>query len=268
MILLHVLAALAYALAAWTCWPRQPAEPRAAARAQLLVPLGLALHAAAIGVSLVTPEGIDLSLPHALSLVAALTVLVAWSSGLLRALPAIGAVVLPVAAIAVLLPALTQDPRRFAYASEPWATVHIAFALLAYAFFIVAAALALALTGLERRLHHGLADPDLGAGASPPPLLTLERWMFALIGAGFALLTLTLASGALFSEELFGIAFRFNHKVIFSVAAWLVFGALLLGRWRLGWRGRRALRWILVGTGLLILAYIGYKFVLEVVLGR
>jgi len=41
---------------------------------------------------------------------------------------------------------------------------------------------------------------------------------------------------------------------VFSVLAWLVFGALLVGRYRYGWRGRIALRWILAGGGLLLLA--------------
>jgi ABC-type uncharacterized transport system permease subunit len=264
MILLHVLAAAAYAAAAWICWPQRGPDARAVRAAQVLVPAGLVLHAAATITGLVTPEGIDLSLPHALSVVAALTMLVAWSSGLIRALPAIGAVVLPVAAVAVLLPVLASNSHRFAFGDAPWAGVHIAVALLAYAFFIVAAALALALTGLERRLHRGLAD----AGEAPPPLLTLERWLFRLIEAGFVLLTLTLASGALYSEELFGQPFRMSHKFVFSVSAWLTFGTLLIGRWRYGWRGPRALRWILVGTALLLLAYLGSKFVLEVLLKR
>jgi ABC-type uncharacterized transport system permease subunit len=82
------------------------------------------------------------------------------------------------------------------------------------------------------------------------------------------LLSLALASGVLFSEELFGRAFQFTHKNVFAVASWVVFGMLVVGRWRYGWRGRKALRWILTGTLLLILAYLGTKFVVEVVLGR
>jgi ABC-type uncharacterized transport system permease subunit len=101
-----------------------------------------------------------------------------------------------------------------------------------------------------------------------PPLLTLERFLFRLVGIGEALLTLTIVSGALFSEELFGKPFRFTHKVVFTLLAWLVFGALLVGRHRYGWRGRSALHWILAGAGLLFLAYVGSKFVLEVILGR
>jgi ABC-type uncharacterized transport system permease subunit len=82
------------------------------------------------------------------------------------------------------------------------------------------------------------------------------------------LLTITMASGALFSEEVFGKPFRFTHKVVFSVLAWLVFAVLLIGRHRYGWRGRSALVWVLAGTVLLVLAYLGSKFVLEVILGR
>ncbi len=67
---------------------------------------------------------------------------------------------------------------------------------------------------------------------------------------------------------MFGKPLTFTHKIVFSVLAWLVFGALLFGRYRYGWRGRTALNWILAGGALLLLAYIGSKFVLEVILGR
>jgi ABC-type uncharacterized transport system permease subunit len=230
-----------------------------------LVPVALAAHAFALLRAIATPTGLDLSLPNAVSLVAGLTVLVTWASGFLRTLPGSAAIVLPVAAIAALLPALVADPHRFPYAGEPWAALHIAVALLAYAFLLVAALGALLLTGLEKRLHRGLPAT---AGDGTPPLLTLERYLFRLVGAGFALLTLTLASGLLFSAEVFGKPFRLTHKSLLTALAWLTFGALLLGRWRFGWRGRRALAWILAGAGLLVLAYFGYKFVLEVVLGR
>src|SRR4030095_15122951 len=89
------------------------------------------------------------------------------------------------------------------------------------------------MTGLEKRLHRGLAE-DTAA----PPLLTLERALFRLIAAGFALLSLALVSGVLFTEQLFGRAFQFTHKNVFAVASWLVFGALVVGRWRYGWGGR------------------------------
>ncbi|MEO8486083.1 MAG: cytochrome c biogenesis protein CcsA [Betaproteobacteria bacterium] len=260
MILLHLVASALYAAAAWALWPGAGASERLK---RALPPAAIAVHAIAAGAGIATPQGLDLSLPHALSLVALLSVLVAWLTGALSTLPGVGAVVLPVAALAALVPALVVSPHRFPYSGETLATAHIAVALFAYAFFIVAAAQALVMTGLESRLHRGLP-----AGAATPPLLTLERTLFRLIGIGFALLSLALASGVLFSEQVFGRAFQFTHKNVFAVASWLVFGALVVGRWRYGWRGRQALRWILSGTALLILAYLGSKFVLEVVLGR
>jgi ABC-type uncharacterized transport system permease subunit len=47
-----------------------------------------------------------------------------------------------------------------------------------------------------------------------------------------------------------------------------VFAALLAGRKLRGWRGRRATRWLYAGAALLLLAYAGSRFVMEVVLGR
>jgi ABC-type uncharacterized transport system permease subunit len=55
---------------------------------------------------------------------------------------------------------------------------------------------------------------------------------------------------------------------VFSVLSWLTFAALLLGRKRFGWRGRSAVRVLYTGAALLLLAYVGSRFALEVVLGR
>jgi ABC-type uncharacterized transport system permease subunit len=101
-----------------------------------------------------------------------------------------------------------------------------------------------------------------------PPLLTMERILFRLIAAGFALLTLTVLSGVVFSEALFGKPIRFDHKTIFTLVAWATFGGLLVGRAVRGWRGRLALSWTLGGFAMLFLAYAGSRFVLEVILRR
>ncbi len=281
MILLHLAAATLYALTAWALWPNpaaagtsgSPAGRPSPAAAAWLLPAALLLHAWLAVQDIATAEGLDLSLLNAISVVGCLTAGVAWASGLLRTLPAIGTVVLPVAAGAALLPAILPvvfptifaSRHRFAYAGESMAAAHVAVALVSYALFLVAAVQALVLMGLEKRLHRRLPDPS---AASLPPLLTLERFLFRLVTAGFALLTLTLASGMLFSEQIFGKPVTFTHKPVFSVLGWLTFGALLWGRWRYGWRGRVALRWIIAGTVFVFLAYLGSKFVLEVLLGR
>ena len=264
MILLYVAVAALYGFAAWQ---RAPSAPRAAQKLPplALIALALVLHAITIVRSVVTPEGLDLSFPQALSLVAWLTVLVTSAAGLLRKLPAVGNVILPVAAVCALAPLAGGTPHRVAYAGETWAAIHIAVALIGYALFVVAALQALLLTGLEKRLHRGEIRP---ATDGSTPLLTLERFLFQLVGAGFVLLTLTLVSGLVFSEQVFGRPVTFTHKNVFSVLGWAAFAVLLIGRWRFGWRGRRALYWILAGTALLILGYLGSKFVSQVLLGR
>ena len=269
-ILLYLLVPAAYLAAAALEWKRLAPGSRAPSVstgtiASWLAAGAFAGHALLIFGAIFTREGLDMSLVNALSAVAGLTALIAWIGNLARTLPGVAAVALPVAAIAALLPALFPNPHRFSLVDEPWAALHIAVALIAYALLIVAALQALVLLGLERRLHRALPD---AAAETLPPLLTLERFLFRLVGVGYALLTLTLLSGALFSEDVFGRPLRFTHKIVFSVLGWLVFGALLFGRHRYGWRGRTALYWILAGTGLLVIAYVGSKFVLEVILGR
>jgi ABC-type uncharacterized transport system permease subunit len=266
-ILLHVLVASLYAAAAWMRWPATNANVEAGPTRgpQLLLALALALHAVVVFRAIVGSDGLDLSFVNALSLVAGLAVLAAWLTGVLRTLPGVAAVILPVAALCVLIPPVATMRHPVTFAGEPWAAAHIAVALCAYALFVVVAMQAIVMTGLEKRLHRGLAAMSTPAS---PPLLTLERYLFRLIGVGFALLTLTLASGILFSEQLFGKAVTLTHKNVFSVAGWVAFAILLIGRWRYGWRGRTALKWILGGTLLLVLGYLGSKFVLEVILRR
>ena len=124
--------------------------------------------------------------------------------------------------------------------------------------------LAILLAFQERALrNHRL---DSGLFRALPPLTLTETLMFRLIGAGFVLLTLTLLSGVLFVDNLF--AQHLVHKTVLSIAAWIVFGVLLFGRWRWGWRGRRAVRLTLAGMVVLLLAFFGSKFVLELVLKR
>ncbi len=270
MILLYLAVAAAYLAAAWIEWRRitLPASASATgvgAIARWLPPCAIAIHAVLISSAVFTGNGLNLSLANALSAVAALIALLSWVGTLTHALPGVAAVAFPVAAVGALLPAFFPSLHRFSFIAEPWAALHIAVALLAYTLLIVAALQALVLMALEKRLHRGLPDPGPDA---LPPLLTLERFLFRLVTAGYALLTLTLISGALFSEQIFGKPLTFNHKTVFSLLSWLVFGGLLYGRHRYGWRGRTALNWILAGSALLLLAYFGSKFVLEVVLGR
>jgi ABC-type uncharacterized transport system permease subunit len=142
--------------------------------------------------------------------------------------------------------------------------LHLALGVASYGLFAAAVVHAWLMTRAEKNMRKG-ADTHVGL-----PLLTLERLTFRFVTAGFALLTATLAAGWLFGDSLYGAqaAWRWDHKTVFSLLSWLTFAVLLIGRNRFGWRGRKAIRVLYIGTGLLLLGYAGSRFVLEVILGR
>jgi ABC-type uncharacterized transport system permease subunit len=145
---------------------------------------------------------------------------------------------------------------------SPWLPLHWALGIAAYGLFAAAVVHAWLMQRTERTIRNA-SEPQAGL-----PLLTLERLTFRFATAGFVLLTGTLLAGVFFSESLYGRAFKWDHKNVFSVLSWLAFALLLLGRARFGWRGRKAVRVIYVGSLLLLLAYVGSRFVLEVLLRR
>ena len=140
---------------------------------------------------------------------------------------------------------------------------HILSSILAFGLLSIAGVYALfaAFTDYFLRRHH--LNPLV---RSLPPLEVLERLLFQLIAAGFFLLTISLISGLTFVDDLF--AQHLAHKTLLSILAWVIFGLLLWGRWRYGWRGRHAVRLTLAGIMVLLLAYFGSKLVLELILGR
>ena len=165
---------------------------------------------------------------------------------------------------AMLEAAFSEGARGFSMARPGWElTFHVAMATTAFAFLTIGAVLAIAQVFVDRRLR---SRQPLGILRILTPLESLESGCFLSILAGFALLTLALVTGAFFIDDLF--AQHLVHKVVLAIIAWLVFGVLLLGRWRFGWRGRKALRWTLTGYVLLGLSYFGSKLVLENLLGR
>lgn len=166
-------------------------------------------------------------------------------------------------AIAVVLATLFPGTPLHATAS-PWLPLHWALGIASYGLFGVAVVHAWFMKRTEARLRHA-ADPHSGM-----PLLTMERLTFRFVTAGFMLLSATLLVGFLFEAKLYGSAHpvKWDHKTAFSVLSWLTFAVLLVGRAQFGWRGKRAIRVLYIGSGLLLLAYVGSRFVMEILLGR
>ncbi|MBP6328183.1 MAG: cytochrome c biogenesis protein CcsA [Dokdonella sp.] len=191
--------------------------------------------------------------------VAAITLLV----NLFRPVAALGVIVFPLAAVLLCVNTFGPAP-QVAEAMEWQITLHVAIALVAYSLLSIAALLAILLSLQERALRRHRVDSGLLRAL--PPLTLTESLLFRLIAVGFVLLTLTLVTGVLFVDDLF--AQHLVHKTVLSITSWLVFGLLLFGRWRWGWRGPPAVRLTLIGMAVLLLAFFGTKFVLELVLHR
>jgi ABC-type uncharacterized transport system permease subunit len=163
-------------------------------------------------------------------------------------------------AAAVLL--MLLFPGELRPLSSPLAPLHFALGVGSYGLFGAAVVHAILLDRAERSLRGGgggaLGQPR---GALGMPLLQLEKLTFRFVQAGFVALTATLLLGVATVS-----VWHWDHKTVFSVLAWGVIAALLAGRHLRGWRGRRATRWLYVGTALLLLAYVGSRFVIEVLL--
>ncbi|WP_027794373.1 cytochrome C assembly family protein [Paraburkholderia acidipaludis] len=203
-----------------------------------------------------------------------------WIESFFFQLDGLRLLLLPLAAVASLLPLAFGGVRVLPYAAAPMFKLHFVIANVAYGLFAIAALHAVLMLAVERRLHAlrgGGFQRNAGTRGGGwlsnwietlPPLLTMEKLLFRLIGAGFVLLTLTLASGIVFSEQLIDRPLSLDHKTVFAILSWLMFGALLTARRVSGWRGRAALRWVIASFVALLLAYVGSRFVFEVLLHR
>jgi len=271
-ILLHLLAAALYAGLAAFFWHTRwrgavLAQPLAGLRRweRAVLLAALVLHGITLGQEIFADGAMRFGFSVALSLMLWLAIALYWIESFYARMEGLQMLGLPLATVCVLLPVLIPGQHLLAKADSPVFRAHFLMAMLAYSLFTLAAMHALLMAFAENNLHKGRMSPLL---AGLPPLLTMETLLFRLIHTAFLLLTLTLLSGIFFSETLFGKALSFNHKTIFAILSWLIFGALLLGRHLYGWRGRQALRWTLAGFVALMLTYVGYRFVLEVILGR
>jgi ABC-type uncharacterized transport system permease subunit len=234
-------------------------RPAWGVRAQVfaLVLHGLSLAAAFVGEA-DAGQGIRWGFAPVLSLTAWLVLTVHFTetrlvpiSGLRRIFAAIGT------AAVLLALAFPGDVVIVSY--SVYAPLHWTLGIAAYALFGVAVVHAAMLDAAERQMRQ-----KAGAGLLGMPLLSLERLTFLFVEAGFVVLTLAIVIG------LFTMAhWRWgDDKTVLSLASWATFAALIVGRRTRGWRGRQATRWVYAGAVLMLLAYVGSRFVFEVVLQR
>ncbi len=220
-------------------------------------------HAFSLTALIFMPEGLHLSFFKVSSLVCFTISLLILLSSVWRPLENLFVLLFPVAAVAemaaLVMPAGSAPRADF----DSGLIAHVLLSILAYSVVTIACMQAILLAIQERALRH---KRTIGVIQVLPPLETMETLMFQMVWVGLVLLTLGIASGFLFVEDIRNQ--HIAHKMFFSILAWFVFTALLIGRHRLGWRGTTAIRWTLGGGILLLTGYFGSKLVLELVLER
>lgn len=247
----------------------------------VLLPILLVLHGFACYIDIFTPSGLVFGFAQALSLMAWVGVALFWVEGWFFNLKGMMPLVLVIATMCSFLPVVFNGAIiSTRTVDSPWFKLHFITANIAYGVMFLAAIQALLMIWQEKKLRthtsensfSWLENSILGKPARVldqlPPLITMERVLFNVIGIGFCLLSVAVFSGVFFSEILFGKPLTFDHKTVFALLSWVMFGSLLFAHWRFGMRGGQALKWVLGSFTVLLLAYVGSRFVLEVILGR
>ncbi|MCQ9373865.1 cytochrome c biogenesis protein CcsA [Methyloversatilis sp. XJ19-13] len=269
MILIELLPSALYAaLALWLARPAMLAQalpaPGSSSRTAALA-FALVVHGVVLSHQLFPDGQMRFGAADALAVMTWLALVFYWVESLSSRLDGLHTLALPVAAVCAAIPVIWPDRHAIGNADNLLFRTHFVMAMTAYSLFTLAALHAMLMSAVERSLHKGRLTRLLD---NMPPLLVMEGLLFRLITVAFVLLSATLVSGIVFSEQVFGKPLTFNHKTFFAILSWVLFGILLAGRHFRGWRGRLALRWTLGGFFVLLLAYIGTRFVVEVVLGR
>ena len=233
----------------------------------------LVIHGIQLHDSVFTAQGFVFGFAQDLSLIAWVGLAFYWFQSWFLPISSLRWMALLFAMICAFLPTIFPgaliSPKAV---SDPWFKGHFIVATISVGLLSLAAMHAMLMSIQDRALHRQLAIVPNSRAAlwleGLPPLMTMESLLFNLLYVGFALLTLTVFSGLLFSQTLFGKPLVFDHKTIFALISWVLFGGLLIARWRVGLRGRAAIRWVLSAYTALLLAYVGSRFVMEVILQR
>ncbi|RTZ40615.1 hypothetical protein EKL30_15915 [Candidimonas sp. SYP-B2681] len=275
-IVFHLLATLAYAVLAISLWrplSKGGAQVSTGKVRRVCLAGAIVLHGAALAQAILPQHSLHLNWALALSAAIWMGMVIFWLESLVMRIDGLLLILLPAATVASVLAALSPNGHVVAHAGSEWLRIHLIIALMAYALITVAALQAMLMTALDRQLHRPIEQESnrsvLGRALDTlPPLLLQEVLLFRLILIGFAILTLTVITGAVVSMRLTDQLLPMDHKTVFTLLSWVTFGILLLGRHLRGWRGRIALRWTLAGFAFLLLSYTGSRFVLDVILQR
>lgn len=193
--------------------------------------------------------------------------LILFISTLNRKIQALAVVILPLTILSIVLFLASHSDNNKGIMINSGLGIHVLVSLLAYSTLMLAALQAILLATQNNFLHKRLKNPkQSNFFKTLPALEDMEYFLFHLISIGVVLLSISLLSGFYYLDNLFGS--HVAHKTILSIFSWIIFSALLIGRWKYGWRGKTAVRWTLTGFVVLALAFFGSKFIQEFVINK
>ena len=269
-ILLHLATTLTYASLSLIIWQQlrsfsagSPKWLKIKPWINFLTLLPIGLHIALTYHYSLGFDGLQLGLGNFTSLIVATSCLIYASHSLWVGENSLPALSLPFGAVASLLPLLDGASIQIPHSELPIFKIHLMLSVVAYGLLSVSLIHTLMMSYLEKSLHQHKFSPLI---ENLPPLLKLEALLFTIVLLGFLTLSAALVSGIFISLEIQSTILPINHKTIFSIASWLLFASLLIGRHLLGWRGKVARKILVIGFLLLIVAYFGSRFVSEIIL--
>ena len=227
-----------------------------------LLVVGMLPHAVLLYPHVVTLYGLNFNLFNTISLISLFFLFFYVIFSLYRPIVSLGILAAPTALVGMIIGYIGPAPYRPITDISVGLEAHILLSLAAYCVLLMAALQALFLRLQIRELKHQSIHRFWVNKL--PSLQSMESLLFDMLLVGFVLLSIALAIGFVYVEDL--MAQHLAHKTVFSVLSWLLFGALLLGNWRAGWRGKRAANMTIYAFILLAIGFVGSKFVLEMLL--
>jgi ABC-type uncharacterized transport system permease subunit len=220
-------------------------------------------HGVNVYLQVFTPAGIQLGVVAASALFGFVLAASSTAIGYFRRMEALMAPAWLMSLMFIAASAISTDAQPPVTRLDDGLVAHIVISIVSYTLVMLAGSQAVLIMiqnhHLKRRHMHLLLK-------YLPPLQTMENILFDFVIAGWLGLTASIGTGFLFVDNL--MAQHLAHKTFFTIAAWGVFGVLLAGRLRAGWRGMTAVRWTFAGFALLMVGYFGTQIILQFILER
>jgi len=141
-----------------------------------------------------------------------------------------------------------------------WFPVHVILAFSGDAVFAVAFAAGVMYLLQERMLK---SKKFSALYYRLPSLQTLDSINYKCLTFGFPLMTMGIISGAVWANSAWGGYWRWDPKETWALITWFLYAALLHGRLTVGWRGRRAAIFAIIGFLFLLFSFLGVNLLLS-----